>query len=188
MYRTRSNPILGEFPCTFCFRTQPTCGDTPRSTARKVENRKCDEMERRNQTSSTLIDRAENSLSIGISHSRKDPWFLSALQFLSHRLGNVHCGHDQSCERGEGSNNRSLRIGQIEPQVAGLRKERKIPRLLTVFALTFVFPVQRNPQKKSHDDDDSGTPPRQPRSAKRRANNFAEKASQRTNGGSTERA
>ena len=188
MYRTRSNSTLREFPSTFCFGTQPTRGDTQRSTARKVENRKCDEIERRNQTSSTPIDRAENSLSIDVSHSRKDPWFLSAPQFLSRRSGNVHRGRDRSCERGKDSNNRSPRIGQIEPQAADLWKERKIPRLLTVFALTFVFPVWRNSRKKSRDDDDSGTPPGRPRSAERTANNFAKKASQRTNGGSTERA
>ena len=107
----------------------------------------------------TPMDRGDNSLSIGVQHSRKDPCFLSVPKFLSRRSGNVHSGRDRSGGDTRDSNNRSPRIGQIERRIADLQKEQQIPRLLTVFALTFVSYTQRNSPEKSYDDDDDGTHP-----------------------------
>ena len=115
------------------------------------------------------MDRGDNSLSIGVPHSRKDPCFLSALQFLSLRSGNVHSGRDRSSGDTGDSNNGSPGIGQIERRVADLWKEQEIPRLLTVFLLTFVFCAQRNSPEKSYDDDDGDTPPDDSRARKERS-------------------
>ena len=132
------------------------------------------------------MDRASDSLSIGVEHSRKDPCFLSESEFLSRRSGNVHSGRDRSGGDTRDSNNRSPRIGQIERRIADLQKERKIPRLLTVFALTFVSYTQRNSPEKSYDDDDDGTAPGRHRTPKRTKENSEKQGSPRTNGGSTE--
>ena len=115
----------------------------------------------------TPMDRAENSLSIDVQHSRKDPCFLSAPSFC--RADPVMSTADATGRAGtrETATSRSPRIGQIERQIADLQKERKIPRLLTVFALTFVSYTQRNSPEKSHDDDDGGTPAGRHRSPKR---------------------
>ena len=132
------------------------------------------------------IIRGDNSLSIGVEHSRKDPCFLSAPRFLLHGSGNVHSGRDRSGGDTRDSNNRSPRIGQIERRATDLWKEQQIPRLLTVFVLTLVSYTQRNSSEKSYDDDDDGTPPGRHRSPKRTKHNSEKQGSPRTNGGSTE--
>ena len=134
----------------------------------------------------TPMNRASDSLSIGVEHSRNGPRFLSELGFLSRRSGNVHSRRDRSGGDTRDSHNRSPRIGQIERRIADLQKERKIPRLLTVFALTFVSYTQRNSPEKSYDDDDDGTPPGRHRTPKRTKENSEKQGSPRTNGGSTE--
>ena len=169
------------------FGTRPTRGDTPRSTARKVENRKCDKTERRKRVIRTPMDRASDSLSIGVEHSRNGPRFLSELGFLSRRSGNVHSGRDRSGGDTRDSDNRSPRIGQIERRIADLQKERKIPRLLTVFALTFVFCRRREIRPRSRTTTMTAAPhPDDTGRRKERRHNSKKQGSPRTNGGSTE--
>ena len=85
------------------------------------------------------------------------------------------------------SNNRSPRIGQIEPRVADLQKERGIPRLSDgVCAYFRVFlRGEIRPTKSHDDDDDEHTVRTTPERGKNEANNFAKRRSPRMNGGST---